>query len=95
MVLAESFARIHSQNLVNYGVVPARFTAEADYDRLEQGDSVVLEGLHRQLERGDGRLVARVDGKGEIALAHDLSPRQVAVLVAGGLINWKRGRDAG
>jgi|GEM_PF-5779152 len=31
-----------------------------------------------------------VDGSGTIKLVHDLSARQVDILLAGGIINWKR-----
>jgi aconitate hydratase len=39
-VLAKSFARIHWQNLANFGVVPLEFTDPADYDRIDQGDTI-------------------------------------------------------
>jgi aconitate hydratase len=36
LVLAKGFARIHRQNLINYGVLPLVFTDPADYDRLDK-----------------------------------------------------------
>ena len=88
MVVAKSFARIHWQNLVNYGVLPVQFEeAEA---KLKEGDTLVVENLHQQLRQGDGKLSAEVDGKRELKLVHDLSDYRIAVLLAGGLINWKR-----
>ena len=91
IVLAKSFARIYWQNLINAGVLPLTFDDPADYDRLDQGDVLRLDGLHAALPTTNALTVA-VEGKGlDIAVSHDLSPRQVEILLAGGLINW--GRD--
>ena len=38
LVIAKSYARIHWQNLANFGVLAAEFTDPADYDRIEAGD---------------------------------------------------------
>ena len=38
LVLAKGFARIHRQNLINYGVLPLLFVHPEDYDRLRKGD---------------------------------------------------------
>jgi aconitate hydratase len=40
LVIAKGVARIHWQNLVNFGVLPLIFMDAADYDRLEQGDVI-------------------------------------------------------
>ena len=40
VVLAKSFQRIHTDNLVNFGILPLAFRAEQDYDRVEQGDEL-------------------------------------------------------
>ena len=37
-VIARSFARIHGQNLVNFGVLPLTFVDSPDYDRIHSGD---------------------------------------------------------
>ena len=42
-VLAKSFARIHMANLINSGILPMTFVDEADYDRIKDGDVLVLE----------------------------------------------------
>ena len=39
-MIAKSFARIHGQNLVNFGILPLQFADPGDYDRLEQGDVI-------------------------------------------------------
>lgn len=89
-VLAKSFARIHWQNLVNFGVLPLTFADPADYDGLEIGDVVEIADVAGTLKAGKA-VTARVRGR-EIALRHDLSDRQIEVLLAGGVINWLRAR---
>jgi aconitate hydratase len=48
-VIAESFARIHLANLVNFGILPLTFLKKQDYADIAQGDHLVikLEGLHK------------------------------------------------
>jgi len=94
IVAAKSFARIHLQNLINYGVLPVRFNNAEDFDRIEQGDTLVLEGLHDFLERGDEIRVALKGKSDTIALVHDFTDRQRRILRAGGLVNWMKERNA-
>jgi aconitate hydratase len=88
-VIARSFARIHWQNLVNFGVLPFAFIEPADYDRVAAGDRLRIEGL-RQLADRRQWTVKNLSRKTEFAVSHDLSARQVAVVLAGGLTNWVR-----
>ena len=90
VVVAKHFARIHWQNLVNFGVLPLTFANPDDADAVGQGSTIVLEGLHEALAAGP-EITATVDGK-PIQLMHGLSERQLALLQAGGLINWLRNR---
>ena len=86
-VVAKNFARIHWQNLVNFGILPLEFAEPADYDRIEQGDVLVLDGVREALEDPERALVAENTTKGDrYELTHHLSPRQVDVILAGGLI---------
>jgi aconitate hydratase len=92
-VVAKDYARIHWQNLVNFGVLPLTFADPADYERLEKGDVLTLHHLHDVLGKGN-TLEASIKGKGTLKLKHQLSPRQIDVLLDGGLINWMRQRTA-
>jgi aconitate hydratase len=51
-VLAGGFARIHCQNLVNFGIVPLEFAGPAEYDQIQSGDILVLEDLHEKVRQG-------------------------------------------
>ena len=85
-VIASSFARIHRSNLVNFGILPLVFANPVDYDSLAQGDEAEIPEVRRRLERGEP-LVLRRRGV-EIAVRHDLTKRQVRILLAGGLLNY-------
>ncbi|MGH6663984.1 MAG: aconitate hydratase [Pseudolabrys sp.] len=87
VVLAKSFARIHRQNLVNFGVLPLTFGHAEDYDRLRQGDILQLRDLHRALQN-DADMT--IECGGPITVRHGLTRKQADVLLAGGLINWRR-----
>ncbi len=91
-VIAKSFARIHGQNLVNFGVLPLVFEDPKDGERIEPGEHLVLEDLHRALGAGAMLAVTRAGGNSSFLVRHMLSPRQLEVLLAGGLIDWIRPR---
>ncbi len=90
-VIAKSFARIHAANLINAGILPLCFADPADYDRIEQGDTLRLENLHAGLVSGVFILRA---GEREIRLTGSFSERQRAILLAGGLLNHTKEENA-
>jgi aconitate hydratase len=47
VVIAISFARIHSQNLINFGVLPIQFVDEVDYSKINKDDILKIEGIHK------------------------------------------------
>jgi aconitate hydratase len=59
-VIAFAIERIHAANLVNFGILPLLFTAPADYDKIEEKDSIIIENAPGQL----------AVGKTEIGRAH-------------------------
>ena len=92
VVLAKQIARIHWENLVNFGVLPLLFTDESDYDSIEQDDVFELSNVPEALRNGrELRLENRTKGT-KLTVRHGLSKRQVDVLLKGGLINWMRER---
>ncbi|CAN5865140.1 aconitate hydratase [soil metagenome] len=86
-VIAKSYARIHWQNLANFGIVGLQFTDPADYDRIERDDVLQLTGLRAALESDDRRVELVNTTKDErYTVGHRLSPRQAEIVLAGGLI---------
>ncbi|VEF47650.1 isopropylmalate isomerase large subunit [Bacillus freudenreichii] len=92
VALVKDFARIHWQNLVNFGVLPLIFANEKDYDQLEQGDILQLNDLRNKVQQGN-EFTINVKGKSlSIQVSHALSERQVEVMLKGGLINLVKDR---
>ena len=92
VALVKDFARIHWQNLVNFGVLPITFVNEGDYDQLSEGDVLVFSDLRQKIKQGK-QFYVKVKGKDQdIAVQHALSPRQVEIILMGGLINWVKNR---
>jgi aconitate hydratase len=94
-VVAKGFARIHSENLINFGVLPLTFVDPADYDGIEAGDVLRLEGLRRSLAEGGELAVKNVTRGRTFQVRHFMSPRQVEFMLSGGLINWLKARMSG
>ena len=86
LVVAVSYARIHWQNLVNFGVLPLTFADPDDFERLKVGDRLKLDGLRDRLERGRDIEAELATSGRSIGLAHTLSSRQIAMLRDGGII---------
>ena len=91
-VVVKSFARIHAQNLVNFGVLPLTFVDPADYMTIQAGDVLRLVGVRRALAEEPELLVENVTRKRSFQVTHSLSPRQVEFALSGGLINWMKER---
>lgn len=83
-VLAKSLARIHRANLVNFGILPLSFADKADYARIPQGARIEIP--LRDLRPG-GTMSIQVEGVGDIAVKNDLSAGELAIVLAGGLLN--------
>ncbi len=95
VVIVKSFARIHWQNLVNFGILPLVFDDPGDYDQCQVGDVLVFAALRAQIQHGTQVIATNSTRGKKILTTHQLSERQAAVLLSGGLINWvKRRRPA-
>ncbi|GEN53388.1 aconitate hydratase [Halobacillus faecis] len=92
VAIVEDFARIHWQNLANFGVLPLTFTDPSDLNDLEQGDVLVFKGLRDKIKQSP-QVEVEVKGKDKtLKLEHALSDRQIEIMQMGGLINWVKNR---
>lgn len=90
-VLAKSIERIHLANLINFGILPLVFETPSDYDRIEQGDSLEIDGVTPALQAGGDTLQLRnVTRNVSIPVTLALSERQRQILLAGGLLNYTK-----
>lgn len=90
LALAKSFARIHWQNLINFGVLPLTFKEASDYDQIQIGDELSLNHLHEQLKDSENIEVINKTQRKNFTLQALLSKRQRELLAKGGLIDWMR-----
>ena len=86
-VIAVSFARIHAANLINAGILPLTFANPQDIDKIHQGDQITLSGIFKGLE--EGHMEAVCNGN-KIQLLCQYTPRQIAMLRAGGLLQMTK-----
>jgi aconitate hydratase len=91
MVLTKSFARIHLANLINFGILPLTFADPADYDKVAQGDTLQLPMVADIISTGADLMVKNLTKGVDIPVTYSLTPRQVAIVRAGGLLNYTRG----
>jgi aconitate hydratase len=92
-VIAKSFARIHWQNLTNFGILPLTFVNAADYDNIVQGDELELLDVRQNINLGN-RIMATNKTKNETyRTQHALSERQIEMILEGSLINVVRKRQ--
>ena len=87
MVIALSFARIHWQNLINFGVLPLVFKNPKDYQSIQLFDMVTIDNL--PLILNDDALEIQLNDRA-IQVKHTLSNRQKEIISLGGLINWTK-----
>ncbi|WP_090014377.1 aconitate hydratase [Lentzea albidocapillata] len=83
-VVAKSFARIHWQNLANFGVLACEFTDPHDYDRIDTGDTLQLDPP--DLRAGREFTVTNQTKNERYRVRHRLSPAQADAVLAGGRI---------
>jgi aconitate hydratase len=95
LVLARSFARIHWQNLVSYGVLPLELVEGDDHAAIEAGDALALDWGAEPPEAGETFAVKNVTRGREIPVRHRLSPRQRRIVAAGGVVNLVRDAPPG
>lgn len=91
-VIAGSIARIHGQNLVNFGILPLLFCDPADRDAISADAVLRIEGVPDALRTRRPIDVLDTSADRRIQVRHELSDRQIDVLLAGGLINEFRQR---
>ena len=87
-VIAKSYARLGWQNLINFGIAPFEFTDPSDYDTIDQGDVLVLENMVSNFKNNITHELYNETKGLKYLVNHRLSPRQIEVYLAGGVINY-------
>ncbi|HPJ40389.1 MAG TPA: aconitase family protein, partial [Spirochaetota bacterium] len=87
-VIAKSFERIHTSNLINFGILPLVFKNSADYDAINQGDSFSAHNLRAAVKAGTD--ITLVINGTSFAFSLIASSRQREILLDGGLLNFTK-----
>ncbi len=87
-VIAKSFARIHVANLINAGILPVTFANPDDYDKLNQDAKLTISNIVKGME--EGKLTITDETGFAFDVVCNLTERQRAILLAGGLLNYTK-----
>jgi aconitate hydratase len=86
-VIAKSIERIHMANLINFGIMPLIFRNNDDYGQMECGDELEIPDTDSSLRKGEF-IVINKSRRREFQVYHNLTPRQVDIVLSGGLLNY-------
>src|SRR5690606_7687088 len=88
-VLVKSFARIHETNLKKQGMLALTFANEADYDKIQEGDTFNFVDLKEFAPNKQLTLeVVHKDGSKDVIMAnHSYNEGQIGWFVAGSALN--------
>jgi aconitate hydratase len=95
-VIAKSFARIHWQNLINFGILPLTFINADDWERVDEGDVLSIPEVRPAIQQGNNVVVKNLTKGETFETQHSMSARHVEMALEGSLINVvrnRRGRD--
>jgi aconitate hydratase len=87
-VIAKSFERIHSANLINFGIIPLTFKTETDYDGIGTGDKIQISDIREVLLKNEPLVVKNLTKGIDFEVNYDLSERQRNILLAGGMLSY-------
>ncbi len=85
--IAKSYARIHRQNLANFGILPLLFKDDESYDSIEQGDTLQFRNLRDQVRAGTDVELTNADKDETYVVEHDLSERELEMVLEGSQIS--------
>ena len=89
-VLAKGFARIHWQNLINFGILPLQLVHPEDWEKIDQEDVLALRDVRGALRNGNTVKVENQTKGQSYDTTHTMSRRQADIVLRGGLINAAR-----
>jgi aconitate hydratase len=92
VVLAISFARIHHQNLVNFGILPLTFVLPEDYAGIDKGDILRIDDVRNAVKEGKKIIVSNTSKSETYEMEHAMSERQIEMVLQGSLINVVRNK---
>ena len=92
-VIAKSFERIHTANLINFGIIPLTFKNDKDYDKIDQGDDIEISKVRGNIESGKKLVVKNLTKNIEFEVEYNLSYRQKEIILAGGTLAYMKNKS--
>ena len=88
IVIAKSFARIHLQNLFNFGIVPLTFANKEDYDKIDQDDVLqICCTLRDALQDNTDIVLMNTTKQEQYVTKVSYTKRHIDSILAGSLLN--------
>ena len=75
--------------------MPLQFADPADYDKVEPGDVLVIDGLLDAIKSSEKVKVRKPNGAFAFVAKLELSDRERDILLSGGLLNYTREKAHG
>jgi aconitase A len=91
VVIAKSFARIHWQNLINFGILPLTFVNKSDYKNIEQENILSISTLDKLQEKKRFEVINKTKNF-SFEVEHSMTKRQAEEVLSGGLVNVIRNK---
>jgi aconitate hydratase len=89
-IIAKSYARIHRSNLINFGILPLKFSKPEDYDGIDRGDRLVLEDVERSLKGNQFYKIHNLTKNYFFEVSSDFNDREKEILLTGGLLPYTK-----
>jgi aconitate hydratase len=89
-VIAKSYARIHRSNLINFGILPLKFSKSEDYDKIEKGDKLLLDDVEKSLKEKQSYEIYNMTKNYSFEVLSDFNSREKEILLSGGLLPYTR-----
>ena len=89
-VIAKSFARIHWQNLINFGILPLTFANPGDWEKIDQDNVLVISNVRDAIRKRHTITVINKTRNESYEVKHSMSSRQIEMVLEGSLLNLVR-----
>lgn len=89
-VIAKSFARIHRSNLINFGIIPLLFKNAGDFEKIEQGDILIIQNIKQSITGNQQYAVQDLTKNFYFELESNLNEREKEIILSGGLLPYTK-----
>ena len=88
VVVAQSFARVHRSNLINFGIIPLMFDDHGDVKYFSVGDEIILPAVCEEICEKEIVTINNLRISKAISVRALFTEKEKAILLAGGLLPY-------